>query len=319
MRRILFFAVLVLMMTACGNKTKGGSATDSLTVDSTTSDAIDRHSETYIRERLDTIYSTIRRQVINDLKGGDSYIQSYFNLDSAYCSSRYYSLLKQALEISDETGEPVFEYDHWVCGQDYSEDWNYQIKKIHHITDSTATAEVNVVNFGHNNDVILSLFFERGDWYVDEFGPKDGEESDQVYFRTFISDGLKIREKAKTLVGEWCWVGDDCPELIVNLKMTDHGLTTEQCDVYRMYGFDNPKVTFDGEQLSLYEEESDEEKMETVRYLNLFLRLDANGDLTGNCSLKHPQGKEYSGPITLRKGYFKYRDEAKPKLSNYAE
>lgn len=178
MRRILFFAVLTLMMTACGNKTKGGSATDSLAVDSTTSAAVDKHSDAYIRQRIDTIYSTIRRQIIDDLKGGDSYIQSGFNLDSAYCSSRYYSLMKQALEISEETGEIVFDYDHWVCGQDYSEDWNYQIKQIHHITDSTATAEVNVVNFGHNNDVTLSLFFERGDWYVDEFGPKDAEGAD---------------------------------------------------------------------------------------------------------------------------------------------
>lgn len=99
--------------------------------------------------------------------------------------------------------------------------------------------------------------------------------------------------------------------------MTDHGLKTEQCDVYRMYGFDNPQVTFDGEQLSLYENEIDEEKMETVRYLSLVLHLDANGDLTGDCRLKHPQGTdEYSGPVTLRKDYFKYRDEAKPRLSD---
>ena len=316
MRRILFFAVLILMMTACGNKTKGGSDTDSLAVDSTTSDAIDRHSEAYIRERLDTIYTTIRRQITSKLKGIDSYIQSGFNLDSAYCSSRYYSLMEQALEISEETGEVVFDYDHWVCGQDYSEDWNYQIQKIHHITDSTATAEINVINFGQNNDVTLSLFFERGDWYIDEFGPEDGEGTDQAYFRTIISDGLKIREKAKTLVGEWCWVGDNCPELIVSLKMTDHGLKTEQCDVYRMYGFDRPKVTFNGEQLSLCEHEYDEEKMETVRQLDLFLRLDVNGDLTGDCSMQHPLGKAYSGPITLRKGYFKYRDEAKPNLAD---
>ena len=316
MRRILFFAVLILMMTACGNKTKGGSDTDSLAVDSTTSDAIDRHSEAYIRERLDTIYTTIRRQITSKLKGIDSYIQSGFNLDSAYCSSRYYSLMEQALEISEETGEVVFDYDHWVCGQDYSEDWNYQIQKIHHITDSTATAEINVINFGQNNDVTLSLFFERGDWYIDEFGPEDGEGTDQAYFRTIISDGLKIREKAKTLVGEWCWVGDNCPELIVSLKMTDHGLKTEQCDVYRMYGFDRPKVTFNGEQLSLCEHEYDQEKMETVRQLDLFLRLDVNGDLTGDCSMQHPLGKAYSGPITLRKGYFKYRDEAKPNLAD---
>ena len=39
--------------------------------------------------------------------------------------------------------------------------------------------------------------------------------------------------------------------------------------------------------------------------------LDKNGDLTGDCRISHPQAsRKYEGPLTLRKGYFKYRDGA---------
>ena len=43
------------------------------------------------------------------------------------------------------------------------------------------------------------------------------------------------------------------------------------------------------------------------RKLYLHLQLDQNGDLTGGCQIRHLYNQEgYEGPITLRKGYFKY-------------
>ena len=324
MKKLMILAVCAMaVMISCKQKGQTapiGDSRDSLTADSIADTSIDKHSEAYIRQRLDTIYGDIRQRVTNETDENHPYMGPGFNPDSAYCSSRYYSLLKQALALADETGDIVFDYDHWVCGQDFSEDWNYQIQKVYDITDSTALANVTAINFGNKHDVTLSLLFERGDWYIDEFGSKDEEGSDKAYFRRFISDGLKAREKAKTLAGEWCWVGDDSPELILNLKMTDHGLKAGQCDVYRMYGFDKTGVTFDGDLLSVTEYEYDEKAMKTVRDFSLSVRLNEHGDLTGTCRIVHPlASKAYNGPITLRKGYFKYRDEPKPNLSNYAE
>ena len=299
---------------------EGDSVTAPKTADSITEAGIDKHSEAYIRQRLDTIYSNIRQRVTNETDDNHPYMDSGFNPDSAYCSSLYYGLLKQATDITNETGDIVFDYEHWVCGQDFSQDWNYQIQEVYDITDSTAMADLTVINFDNKIDVTLSLVFERGDWYINEFGSEDSEGSDKTYFRRLISDGLKAREKAKTLVGEWCWVGDDCPELILNLEMTDHWLKAGQCDVYRLYGFDKTGVTFDGDLLSVTEYEYDDKAMKTVRDFSLYVRLNEHGDLTGTCRIKHPlASKEYNGPITLRKGYFKYRDDVKSKLSNYAE
>ena len=301
---------LAIVLTACGQKTdKAVSEADSLPTDSIADANIDKHSETYIRQRLDTIYSDIRQRVAGETDDSHPYMDSDFNPDSAYCSSRYYSLMRQAFDFADETGDVVFDADHWINGQDFSKDWNYQIHKVYDITDSTALADIIVIDFGNKNDLTLSLIFERDNWYIDDFGPEDSEGSDKAYFRSIISNGLMAREKAKALVGEWGWVGDDGPELMLNLKMTDNGLKAGQCDVYRMYGFDKTAVTFDGEQLSVTELEYDDKAMKTVREFSLYVHLDEQGDLTGTCHIVHPQASEaYDGPITLRKGYFKYRN-----------
>lgn len=205
MKKLIFAIALVL--TACGNKTgktvseADTITTDSIAADSTTATGVDKHAEAYILQRLDAIYSDIRQRVVNS-SDENPYIGSDFNLDSAYCSSFYYGLLKQALEIADKTNDVVLEYDHWICGQDFSNDWDYQIQKVYDITDSTALADIIVINFGNKHDLTLSLLFERGDWYINEFGPEDAEETDKAYFRRFISDGLKTLEKAKASAAE---------------------------------------------------------------------------------------------------------------------
>lgn len=200
MKKLFIFATIAMTWAACGNKTaKSTGEADSAVADSAVADSVvietgvNKHSEAYIRQRLDSIYGHIRQMIADETEDNRSYMDSGFNLDSAYCSSRYYSLMKQALEITDETGDILFDYDHWVCGQDYSQDWHYKIQKVYDITDSTATADVQIVNFGKKEDLSLSLLYERGTWYIDEFGASVAFESDQDYFRRVISEGLKER------------------------------------------------------------------------------------------------------------------------------
>ena len=58
MNRIFIFAVAVitLTLTACGNKTQGGGDNDSLQTDSLQANDATKHTEEYIRQRIDTIY-----------------------------------------------------------------------------------------------------------------------------------------------------------------------------------------------------------------------------------------------------------------------
>ena len=149
MKKILFFILAAVLMLNCGNKTgKAISDTDSLTVDSMVADTgINKHSEAYIRQRIDTIYKTVGKSV-HDRQGNEvSYIKNPFNRDSAYCSQRYYALMKEATQLCNETGDILYDFDHWVCGQDWSDDWSYKVAKVYEITDTTALVDLNIHNF----------------------------------------------------------------------------------------------------------------------------------------------------------------------------
>ena len=238
-----------------------------------------------------------------------------FNLDSAYCTERYYALMEQAMEICEETGDILYDYDYWVCGQDISDDWSYKVAKVYHVTDSTALVDLIIHNF-NDTEKTIALRFERDDWYIDDFSPSPDGNDDKASLRRIIKQGKEAHEKAKALAGDWGWVGEDCPELLLDMEMTDKGLRAKQCDVYRMYGFDHTTITFDGEHLIVNEaNEAADDELSPENQIRLFLHLDQNGDLVGDCSISHRlASKGYEGSIRLRKGYFHYRDGVKKEL-----
>ena len=115
-------------------------------------------------------------------------------------------------------------------------------------------------------------------------------------------------------------MGDDGPELLLRLEMNGKGLEVTECNIYRLYGFDKTTVSFDGTELSVDELEYDEENEKLNHEFHFSAHLDKNGDLAGDCRIRHQiASRDYVGPLTLRKGYFKYRDGAKRNLSDYAE
>ena len=299
MKKLFYLLGAMVLIMSCGGKTeKAVSDTDSLAMDTVAETGLDKHSEAYIRQRIDTIYKTV----------GKSTYDNPFNRDSAYCSQRYYALMQEATQLCSETGEILYDYDYWVCGQDWSDDWSYKVAKVYEITDSSALVDLIIHNFSDTESTI-ALRFERDDWYIDDFTPSNDGNDDKKYLRETIQQGLKIREQAKSLVGYWGWVGDDCPELLLRLEMTDNGLEVTECNIYRMYGFDKATASFNGTDLSVYELDYDEEALEVKQEFHLDAHFDKNGDLTGDCRIKHPlASRNYEGPITLRKGYFKYRD-----------
>ena len=224
--------------------------------------------------------------------------------------------MQEALEICDETGDILYDYDCWVCGQDISDDWSYKVAKVYHVTDSTALVDMIIHNFS-DTEKTIALHFERDDWYIDDFNPSPNGNDDKASLRSIIKQGKEAHEKAKTLAGDWGWVGENCPELLLDLEMTDKGLKARQCDVYRMYGFDKTTITFDGDHLTVTEaNEAGDDELAPENQIRLFLHLDQNGDLVGDCSISHRlASKGYEGPIRLRKGYFFYRDGVKKKSS----
>ncbi len=186
MKKKILFAIVAAVLAACGGKdgkTDGGA--DSTDVETFDGANVDKHSEKYIRERIDSIYKYVGKSTYDAEGNRVDYIQNSFNRDSAYCSQRYYALMQEALRVCDETGDILYDYDHWVCGQDYSDDWSCTVTRVYNVTDSTALVDLAINNFG-DMETTIALRFERDDWYVDDFCPSDDGEDDQAYLRRVI-------------------------------------------------------------------------------------------------------------------------------------
>lgn len=177
----------VLLMSACGGKTsKSVSDTDSVQADTLAAEnqesSIDKHTEDYLRQRVDSMYSEYKNPKYDKI-GMRIYNGKRIDKDSAYCSKSYKELMSKALDIADENEEPLLDYDHWTNSQD-DNNFTYKVGKISNMTDSTAIVTINGKISGPHT-ITLSMRFERGDWYVDDFLGDDGT-GEKVYFKDYI-------------------------------------------------------------------------------------------------------------------------------------
>ncbi len=170
MVRCISIFIFALLLVGCKNRINSG-------------DFNDRHSETYIKQRIDSIYSRFNNPTYE--KKGKRIIDYRYNYDSAFCSSHYKELMSKAIELMDDEEDIILEHDHWTNSQD-PEDFTYEIKKIENITDSTAIVVLNANKWGDNYLVTLCLHFERDDWFVEDFITKYGFKSEKAYLNDYI-------------------------------------------------------------------------------------------------------------------------------------
>ncbi len=204
MKKAFLWAIAALMMVACGNKTRqAASDADSTATDSTAMDSAvvaagyNKHSEDYIRLRIDSIYSPYKNPKYD--KTGMRQMEPRGDFDGMYCSTRYKALLNKAETMTGED-DILLDYDHWTNSQD-DNNFTCQVGKISNVTDSTAVVQVKCMNSSAYT-IMLALIFERGDWYVDDFLATDGGESEKVYFERYIREAPinKIKEFYRTCV-----------------------------------------------------------------------------------------------------------------------
>ena len=142
---------------------------DSLETDSVPLADDGKHTVDYIRQRVDGIYACYKNPKYDEAG---------------------LRLMKQRAEEMAGDDDIVLDYDHWTNSQD-DNNFTYEVGRIDQITDSTAFVEIYGKNFGNDYTIVLGLYFERGDWYVDDFLSPDRKDGEKEYFRGYIRDRLK--------------------------------------------------------------------------------------------------------------------------------
>lgn len=125
----------------------------------------EHHNEQYITSRLNEIYNHVFAAYGDHDAPGYGVPQEDF--DSLFCSTAYNATMNRILDLAGED-EIVVDSDHWIQGQDWELPLKFRVVKVYDIHDNTAKADVVVYNF-RDHELTLELFFERGDWYVDNF------------------------------------------------------------------------------------------------------------------------------------------------------
>lgn len=203
MRLFTIMAVAAMMLTACGNKTQGGGEADSLQTDSLQSD-VNKHTEEYIRQRIDTIYKYCGGNVKNTSK----------KANGEFTTVQFNKLCAEVNRLCAVMDNIYFDYDYWVCGQDIDPKWSYKVLSVENITDTSAVAKLKIHNYKDTN-IALDLRFERGDWYVNDFLHGDGKNTEKsgelAGMREYVklmSQAENVRDNLSEMISQYRKAGD---------------------------------------------------------------------------------------------------------------
>ena len=116
------------------------------------------------KKRVEDIYADVFGVYNKAQETQNSDLFSARSFEQDYCSQGWNNAVAAVLAKDPN----FFDADYWIMGQDWDK---VSIKdvKISKVTDTTYTANFNLVNFGTAHPVSLTLVYERGNWFIDNF------------------------------------------------------------------------------------------------------------------------------------------------------
>lgn len=116
------------------------------------------------KKRVEEIYADVFGVYNKVNETQDMNLFSSRSFEQDYCSQAWNNTVAAVL-AKDEN---FFDADYWVMGQDWD---NVGIKdvKVSKVSDTVCTATLNLINFGASHPVSLTLVYERGNWFIDNF------------------------------------------------------------------------------------------------------------------------------------------------------
>lgn len=130
-----------------------------------------RHSSEYLKVRATAIYSHVTRfyNTLYRLRtaGGDE-PERWPDLDRLYCSNAWNQALQRVQQMEEENGgESLFDWSYWTCADTMGPLAISHLEVIDHTGDQ-GTVSLTVHNGQMAVPVLLTLVYERNDWYIHE-------------------------------------------------------------------------------------------------------------------------------------------------------
>ncbi len=177
MRKLIIVAAAVLMLAACGNKTKGGEAlADSTIVDSLALVADSVQIDNSGQWTIDAVEGQIRAcfEEVNRMSSGDGI--DINRLDSMFCSEDFLQLQANLYKkVRESNGKVMFDGDegyHWLAG--LGTPIKVDSVKGELLTGDMAQAEVWLTDEQKNKAFLeLNLYLENGMWKIHNWKDTD--------------------------------------------------------------------------------------------------------------------------------------------------
>ena len=131
-----------------------------------------RHSEEYLKERVEKIYANVAlfyNRLYELRQSGQGCPTQWPDFDSLYCSDDWNRHVAAVTELDDERGMETgfFGWNYWVCGEDFDFVYASDVEVIDK-TGMQATVALAMHNGERVVPVLLNMVYERGDWRIDE-------------------------------------------------------------------------------------------------------------------------------------------------------
>ncbi len=167
--KLYHIPLIALSLVACGGKNGKRPAGNDTTAISQKLAPADEATEA--QEAVEKIYADVFGWY-NKAEQAGSLPTDEPDFDAYYTSGSYQVLLQKvvdkdrALIMKGEVG--FFDYNHWVCGQDY-QGLEFAPVKTKRISDGQCRMEADITNCGQKQRIALLLTKENGMWKIDDF------------------------------------------------------------------------------------------------------------------------------------------------------
>ncbi len=121
-----------------------------------------------IEKRVNDIYNHVFTEMVEHWSDSNNRPTSCY-FDSLYFSKELLLLDNMIGDLENLLQEPIIhDSDHWICAQDWCKDLSGKVISVEMINEKKATVVVNIHNCENDYKQILTVVYERNNWFIDD-------------------------------------------------------------------------------------------------------------------------------------------------------